>query len=53
LYSGRDRRAVEVEPGKPAMFHFPADIEGIFEMQSHTEHEGREPLLAKLTVEPG
>jgi hypothetical protein len=43
----------EVEPGKPVTFDFTADIEGIFEMESHTaEDAGREPQVAKLTVEP-
>ena len=43
----------EVEPGKPATFDFTADIEGIFEIESHVaEDAGREPLIAKLTVEP-
>ena len=43
----------EVEPGRPATFAFTADIEGIFEMESHTaEDAGREPLIARLTVEP-
>jgi FtsP/CotA-like multicopper oxidase with cupredoxin domain len=43
-----------VEPGKPATFRFTADIEGIFEIESHkAEDEGRDPLLGKLTVEPG
>jgi plastocyanin len=42
-----------VEPGKPATFKFTADIEGIFEIESHKgEDEGRDPLLGKLTVEP-
>jgi plastocyanin len=42
-----------VEPGQPAQFNFIADIEGIFEIESHAaEDAGREPLLAKLTVEP-
>ena len=42
-----------VEPGKPATFKFTADIEGIFEIESHVaEDEGREPLMGKLTVEP-
>jgi plastocyanin len=42
-----------VEPGKPATFKFTADIEGIFEIESHkAEDEGRDPLLGKLTVEP-
>jgi len=42
-----------VEPGKPAEFKFTADIEGIFEIESHVaEDAGREPLMGKLTVEP-
>ena len=42
-----------VEPGQPAQFNFIANIEGIFEMESHVaEDAGREPLVAKLTVEP-
>ena len=42
-----------VEPGKPATFKFTADIEGIFEIESHVaEDAGREPLIGKLTVEP-
>jgi plastocyanin len=42
-----------VEPGQPAQFNFTANIEGIFEIESHVaEDAGREPLLAKLTVEP-
>jgi plastocyanin len=42
-----------VEPGKPARFKFTADIEGIFEIESHVaEDAGREPLVGKLTVEP-
>jgi plastocyanin len=42
-----------VEPGQPAQFNFTANIEGIFEIESHVaEAAGREPLLAKLTVEP-
>jgi plastocyanin len=43
-----------VAPGKPATFTFTADVEGIFEMESHVaEDAGREPLIGKLTVEPG
>jgi FtsP/CotA-like multicopper oxidase with cupredoxin domain len=43
----------DVEPGKPATFKFTADIEGIFEIESHVaEDAGREPLMGKLTVEP-
>ena len=42
-----------VEPGKPATFKFTADIEGIFEIESHVaEDAGRDPLMGKLTVEP-
>jgi uncharacterized low-complexity protein len=42
-----------VEPGKPATFKFTANIEGIFEIESHVaEDAGREPLMGKLTVEP-
>jgi plastocyanin len=42
-----------VEPGKPARFNFTADIEGIFEIESHVaEDAGRNPLVGKLTVEP-
>jgi heme/copper-type cytochrome/quinol oxidase subunit 2 len=44
----------QVEPGQPAQFNFTANIEGIFEIESHVaEDAGREPLVAKLTVEPG
>jgi hypothetical protein len=40
-------------PGQPARFVFRADIEGIFEMESHVaEDAGRDPLLARLVVEP-
>jgi hypothetical protein len=42
-----------VEPGQPAQFNFVANIEGIFEIESHVaEDAGREPLMGKLTVEP-
>jgi FtsP/CotA-like multicopper oxidase with cupredoxin domain len=42
-----------VGPRKPATFKFTADIEGIFEIESHVaEDAGREPLMGKLTVEP-
>src|SRR3954451_22371650 len=42
-----------IEPGKPATFKFTADIEGIFEIESHVaEAAAREPLMGKLTVEP-
>jgi FtsP/CotA-like multicopper oxidase with cupredoxin domain len=39
--------------GAPANFRFKADIEGVFEIESHTaEDAGREPLIARLVVEP-
>jgi hypothetical protein len=42
-----------VEPGKPTTFKFTADTEGIFDIESHVaEDQGREPQMAKLTVEP-
>jgi hypothetical protein len=42
-----------VEPGQPARFNFKANIEGIFELESHVaEDAGRDPLVGKLTVEP-
>jgi hypothetical protein len=40
-------------PGKPGRFVFRADIEGIFEIESHVaEDAGKDPLLARLVVEP-
>jgi FtsP/CotA-like multicopper oxidase with cupredoxin domain len=40
-------------PGKPARFLFRADIEGIFEIESHVaEDAGKDPLLARLVVQP-
>lgn len=40
-------------PGKPARFVFTADVEGIFELESHVaEDAGRDPLIGKLIVEP-
>ncbi len=40
-------------PGKPARFTFPADIEGIFEIESHeAEHAGKDALIGRLVVEP-
>ena len=42
-----------VEPGQPARFKFKANIEGIFEIESHVaEDAGSDPLVGKLTVEP-
>jgi FtsP/CotA-like multicopper oxidase with cupredoxin domain len=40
-------------PGRPARFVFIADAEGSFEMESHVaEDAGREPLVARLVVQP-
>jgi FtsP/CotA-like multicopper oxidase with cupredoxin domain len=40
-------------PGRPARFRVKADIEGSFEMESHVaEDAGRDPLIARLNVEP-
>lgn len=40
-------------PGRPARFRVKADLEGVFEIESHTaEDAGREPLIARLVVEP-
>jgi FtsP/CotA-like multicopper oxidase with cupredoxin domain len=40
-------------PGQPARFVFRADVEGIFEIESHVaEDAGKDPLLARLVVEP-
>ena len=44
----------KVAPGQPARFRFRADVEGIFEIESHVaEDAGKDPLIGKLTVEPG
>jgi hypothetical protein len=41
-------------PGKAARFRFEANVEGVFELESHTaEDAGLEPLIARLVVEPG
>jgi FtsP/CotA-like multicopper oxidase with cupredoxin domain len=41
------------QPGQPARFVFKANIEGIFELESHVaEDAGRDPLVGRLTVEP-
>ena len=43
----------EAKAGKPAKFSFKANIEGLFEIESHTaEHEGKPPVIAELTVNP-
>lgn len=40
-------------PKKPATFRFKATNEGQFELESHTnEHEGLEPVIARVLVEP-
>lgn len=40
-------------PGKPARLSFKANLEGIFEIESHVaEEKGNEPLVAELVVEP-
>jgi FtsP/CotA-like multicopper oxidase with cupredoxin domain len=40
-------------PGRPARFVFRADIEGVFEIESHVaEDAGRDPLIGRLVVEP-
>jgi FtsP/CotA-like multicopper oxidase with cupredoxin domain len=40
-------------PGQPARFRFTADAEGSFEIESHVaEDAGREPLIARLVVQP-
>src|SRR5215211_5994907 len=44
---------IVVSADKPARFAFTADIEGVFEMESHTfEDAGLEAGVAKLVVEP-
>ena len=43
----------DVSPGRPARFRLKADIEGVFEIESHeAEHAGSDPLIARLTVSP-
>jgi hypothetical protein len=43
----------EAKAGKPANFRFKADIEGVFEIESHTaEDAGGEPLIGRLVVAP-
>lgn len=42
-----------VAPRKPAVFNFPATIEGVLEVESHeAEHAGKPALIARLTVTP-
>ena len=43
----------EAKPGKPAVFTFTAKNEGLFELESHTaEHEGLEPMMARIVIVP-
>jgi FtsP/CotA-like multicopper oxidase with cupredoxin domain len=43
-----------VAPGKPARFHFKANLEGEYEIEAHeAEHQGLDPLIARLVVTPG
>ena len=43
----------EAAPGAPARFRLKADLEGVFEIESHVAQDsGREPLIARLVVEP-
>ena len=40
-------------PGRPARFRLEADLEGIFEVESHAAQEaGKEALVARLVVAP-
>jgi hypothetical protein len=39
--------------GRPARFRFRADVEGVFEIESHSaEDAGGEPLVGRLVVGP-
>jgi hypothetical protein len=43
----------QAAPGQPARFRLKANIEGSFELESHVaEDAGREPVIARLNVEP-
>jgi hypothetical protein len=43
----------EAGPGQPARFQFKANLEGVFELESHTaEDAGMDPLVAELVVQP-
>jgi hypothetical protein len=43
----------DAAPGRPGRFVFKADIEGVFEIESHVaEDAGRDPLIGRLVVEP-
>jgi hypothetical protein len=44
---------LKATPQKPGVFKFKATTEGQFELESHTnEHEGLEPIIARVQVEP-
>ena len=44
---------VNSAPGQPARFQFKANLEGVFELESHVaEDAGRNPLVAQLVVQP-
>ena len=43
----------DAAPGKPARFRVKADLEGIFEVESHVAGDlGKEGLVARVVVEP-
>jgi len=43
----------EAMPGRPARFRFKANLEGVFEIESHiAEDAGKDPLVVRLVVEP-
>ena len=43
----------ETAPGRPARLRVEANLEGSFELESHVaEDAGRDPLVARLNVEP-
>jgi hypothetical protein len=43
----------QAAPGRPARFRVKANLEGSFEIESHVaEDAGRDPLVARLNVEP-
>jgi hypothetical protein len=43
----------QAAPGAPARFNFTANLEGVFEIESHTaEDAGLDPLVARLVVNP-
>lgn len=43
----------ETGPQRPARFSFRADVEGVFEVESHeAQHGGGDALVARLVVEP-